>query len=170
MGKKKAFSLRDLAIAGIIAGLYAVLTYAGGFFGLSYGAVQFRLSEVLTVLPVFTPAAIPGLIFGCIFANAGSPLGLMDLAFGTAATAIAALSGRALRNVRIRELPLLSLLMPVISNALLVGLEFYLLTPDAGWTGFLWGALTVGAGQLIVCCGLGIPFYYFLKKHASYIM
>ncbi len=67
--------VRFLALSAVIAALYAVLTYVAAALNLAYGAVQFRFSEALTVLPVFTPAAIPGLTVGCLIANLGSPLG-----------------------------------------------------------------------------------------------
>ena len=66
--------VRFLALGAVIAALYAVLTYVAAAVNLAYGPVQFRFSEALTVLPVFTPAAIPGLTLGCVIANLGSPL------------------------------------------------------------------------------------------------
>ena len=77
--------VRFLALGAVIAGLYAVLTYVAAAMNLAYGAVQFRFSEALTVLPVFTPAAVPrpgpGGVFNCqIWA---SPLGVVDWVFGT---------------------------------------------------------------------------------------
>lgn len=68
-----------LVEAGLIGALYAVLTYVSSMMGLAYGEVQFRISEALTILPVFTPAAIPGLVIGCIIANIGSPFGMVIL-------------------------------------------------------------------------------------------
>ena len=82
--------VRFLALGAVIAALYAVLTYVAAAMNVAYGAVQFRFSEALTVLPVFTPAAIPGLTLGCLIANLGSPLGVVDWVFGTGATLIAA--------------------------------------------------------------------------------
>ena len=76
--------------AGLIGALYAVLTYVSSMMGLAYGEVQFRISEALTILPVFTPAAIPGLVIGCIIANIGSPFGMVDIVCGTLATFAAA--------------------------------------------------------------------------------
>ena len=68
--------VRFLALGAVIAALYAVLTYVAAAVNLAYGPVQFRFSEALTVLPVFTPAAIPGLTLGCVIANLGGGLGL----------------------------------------------------------------------------------------------
>ena len=84
--------VRFLALGAVIAALYAVLTYVAAAVNLAYGPVQFRFSEALTVLPVFTPAAIPGLTLGCVIANLGSPLGVVDWVFGPLATLLAALA------------------------------------------------------------------------------
>ena len=67
--------VRFLALGAVIAGLYAVLTYVAAAMNLAYGAVQFRFSEALTVLPVFTPAAVPGLALGVFYCQSGKPLG-----------------------------------------------------------------------------------------------
>ena len=76
--------------AAVIAALYAALTYLASVFGIAYGNVQFRFSEALTVLALFTPAAIPGLTIGCFIGNLGSPFGIMDVILGTLATFLAA--------------------------------------------------------------------------------
>lgn len=95
--------VRFLALSAVIAALYAVLTYVAAALNLAYGAVQFRFSEALTVLPVFTPAAIPGLALGCLIANLGSPLGIVDWVFGTGATLIAAVGTWIVGKVRVKE-------------------------------------------------------------------
>lgn len=157
--------LNYITTAAIIAAIYAALTYFGAFFGLSYGPIQLRFSEALTILPVFTPAAIPGLTVGCFIANIGS-FNLLDMVFGTLATLIAAILTRMFKSVKFKGLPILSLLPPVIVNAIIIGLEiaiFYL--PDGlSLYGFLISALEVGIGQLIVCYALGIPFYLTVQK------
>lgn len=78
---KKTSKVRFLALSAVIAALYAVLTYAAAAMNLAFGAVQFRFSEALTVLPAFTPAAIPGLAVGCLISNLASPLGVVDWVF-----------------------------------------------------------------------------------------
>ena len=162
--KMKKSKTRDIAVGGLIAALYAVLTYVAAAFGLAYGPVQFRFSEALTILPVFTPAAIPGLTIGCLIANLGS-FNAIDLLFGTAATLLSAISTRALRNVKFKGVPWLAPLPPVIFNAVLVGLEISIFYLD-GFTaaGFMISALEVGLGQLAVCYCLGLPLYFVLKK------
>ena len=81
----KKGTLPYLAQAGMIAAIYAALTYLAMAFNLAYGSIQFRFSEALTILPVFTPAAVPGLAIGCLIGNLASPYPL-DLIFGTAAS------------------------------------------------------------------------------------
>ena len=80
----------DLTLAAAVAALYAVLGYFGDIFSLTFGAVQFRFAEALTVLPFLFPATAPGLVIGCLITNLLSPYGVADVVFGTLATAIAA--------------------------------------------------------------------------------
>ena len=162
--KNKKLSVRFLTESAVIAALYAAATYLSAAFSLAYGPVQFRLSEALTVLSTLTPAAIPGLTIGCIIGNISSPMGIWDVLFGSA-TLLGAVTGRMLRNVQIKKLPVLSSLMPVIFNAVIVGLEIVMLTPVEGGklTAFAISALEVGAGELAVCLVLGLPLYSALK-------
>ena len=162
-GKRPA---QRLVGAALIAALYAAATYASAAAGLAYGGVQFRFSEALTILPVFTPYAIPGLTIGCLLGNLASPLGLADILCGTAASLIAACLTRLLRNIKPGGIPWLACLPPVLVNALIVGAELALLTAPSGgfWPAFGLFALQVGAGQLVCCCGLGIPLYLLLRK------
>mgnify|MGYP003221619052 CR=1 FL=1 len=154
--KNKKLSVRFLTESAVIAALYAAATYLSAAFSLAYGPVQFRLSEALTV---------PGLTIGCIIGNISSPMGIWDVLFGSAATLLGAVTGRMLRNVQIKKLPVLSSLMPVIFNAVIVGLEIVMLTPVEGGklTAFAISALEVGAGELAVCLVLGLPLYSALR-------
>lgn len=163
--KNKKLPVRFLTESAVIAALYAAATYLSAAFSLAYGPVQFRLSEALTVLSTLTPAAIPGLTIGCIIGNISSPMGIWDVLFGSAATLLGAVTGRMLRNVQIKKLPVLSSLMPVIFNAVIVGLEIVMLTPVEGGklTAFAISALEVGAGELVVCLVLGLPLYSALR-------
>lgn len=168
---KTTRKVRFMAQGAVIAAIYAVLTYVAAAMNLAYGQVQFRFSEALTILPVFTPAAIPGLALGCFISNLASPLGIVDWIFGTAATLIAALGTRAVSSFRIKELPVLAPLPPVLVNAAIVGLEVSCLS-QAGtfaWANFSWiafgaGALSVGLGQLVVCYALGLPLLIALER------
>lgn len=164
-------SLGFLAESALIAALYLVLTVFTRFFGIADGAIQFRLSEALTILPVFTPAAIPGLTLGCFLASLGSPFGIADMLCGSLATLLAAVVTWLLRKITVAGLPVLSFFAPVFFNGVIVGALITLMTetgqivPDAfRWTVFLSSAATVALGELVVCYGLGIPFYWMLKK------
>ncbi len=157
--------LKYIITAALIAAIYAALTYFGSFFGLSYGPIQVRFSEALTVLPIFTPAAIPGLTIGCFIANIGS-FNLLDMLFGTLATLISAVLTYYLRNIKFKKLPLLALLPPVLINAVVIGLEIalFFLPEGLSFYGFIISALQVGTGQIIACYGLGLPLYLTLKS------
>lgn len=167
---KVSKKIHSLAQGAVIAALYTILTYVAAAMNLAYGGVQFRFSEALTILPVFTPAAVPGLALGCFLSNLASPLGIVDWIFGTSATLLAALLTRALRSVRYKGLPVLAPLPSVLCNALLVGLEVACLS-DAGFAwanfsaaAFLAGALSVGLGELVICYALGLPLLAALRK------
>ena len=140
---------RDLAFGGMIAALYVVLTLVSAACGLASGAIQVRLSEALCLLPCLMPAAVPGLFVGCFVANLVTGCAFWDVIFGSLATLIGAVGTRMLRSR-----PMLSWIPPVLSNAIIV--PFVLLrvygVPDAWW--FL--VLTVGAGEIISCCLLGL--------------
>ena len=155
--------------SALIAAFYVALTFLGNISGLSYVPVQLiqlRISEVLTVLPLITPAAIPGLTVGCFIANIAS-FNILDMFFGSVATLIAAYLTYILRNIKIKGLPILALLPPVLVNAFIIGLEIsiFLLKSQPFWIGFFISALQVGIGQMIICYGLGIPFYLIVNKY-----
>ena len=158
-----------LVESALIAALYIVLCYAQELIlpSSATGAIQVRIAEALSVLVCFTPAAIPGLAVGCFVTNLLT-VGVMplDLVLGTLATLLAALSGYALRNVRLCKIPVLTLLMPVIFNAVIIGLEIEIFFIEGAFTftGFLVQAGFVGLGELIACFGIGIPLYLMLKK------
>ncbi|PTM59741.1 QueT transporter family protein [Desmospora activa] len=152
-------STRHLTAIAMIAALYAVLTMA--LAPLSYGPVQLRISEILTVLPYFTPLAIPGLFIGAAIANLLSPVGFYDVIFGSLASLIAAwLTARMPR-------PWLAPLPPVLVNAVIIGI---LLGTVSGLPVTVFAAmLYVGLGQLLVCYGLGLPFLYLLRRFRDHI-
>ena len=157
--------VRFTVTAGIIAALYALLTYLSAALGLAYGPVQFRLSEGLCVLAALTPAAIPGLTVGCLVANLSSPFGAIDIICGTAATLIAALAGWIFRKVQIFKLPIVAMLAPVVSNAIIVGAEIALLSATETFASVFWiTALEVAIGELAVCVILGSGVWSAAKK------
>ncbi len=163
--KHRKTKTRFLAQAGLIAAIYAVTTYLCALWGIAYGQVQFRFSEALTILPLFTPAAIPGLTVGCFLANLSSPFGMVDVLCGTAATLLAAIAVRLTRQVRFKNIPWLAPLFPVLSNAIIIGLEISFFLPEGlSWAGFAASALSVGLGELVVCYGLGLPLSIAMGK------
>ncbi len=154
-----------LTKAALIAAVYAALTYAAAAFGLAYGEVQFRFSEALTVLPLFCPAAVPGLTVGCLLSNVISTVNPADMVIGTLATLFAALTTRALRNVTIKGYPFLSMLMPVLFNGLFVGAEIaYFSGTNVFWQAFWPAAGSVAAGEAAVVFVLGTLLFLLIKK------
>ena len=154
--EKRRRITRMITQAAVIAALYAALTIF--IMPASYGVMQFRVSEAMTVLPVFTPAAIPGLFVGCIVANLVSPVGLIDVIIGSAATLLAALCTYLLREHRV-----LALLPPVLANAIMVGAElFYFYNVDFSLPACMFW---VGLGEMGACYGLGYPLSLLLDKH-----
>ncbi|MBR4024601.1 MAG: QueT transporter family protein [Firmicutes bacterium] len=148
-----------ITMAGVIAAAYVVLTFIAQTVGLASGAIQFRLSEVLTILPMFTTAAIPGLAVGCVIANILTGCALWDVVFGSIATLLGALGTHLLKKT---ENPYLGCLPPIISNMLIVPAVLMKVygAPESYW----YLMLTVGIGE-VVCCGvLGVIFYKVIKK------
>ena len=141
--------------AAMIAAIYVVLTYFVSAFNLASGTIQVRLSEAMTVLPYFTPAAIPGLWIGCLLANLLTGCGIYDIVFGSLATLIGAIFTYLLRKHKF-----LCTLPPVISNMVIVplilrfgyGFVFEYAGKDFSIPFY---ALTVGAGEVISVCILG---------------
>ena len=136
----KSKKLVFICQAAVIAALYVVLTYV--FSAFASGVIQVRVSEALTVLPAFTPAAIPGLVIGCLLSNTLTGCVLLDIIFGSVATLIGALGSYALRR-----------------HTWLV-LRFAYGATDA----FPFMIATVGAGEIISCYLLGMILYGALKK------
>jgi len=150
------FTTRRLCLSAIIAALYAALTL--GFQAISYGAIQFRVAEAMTLLPTLFPEAIPGLTVGCLISNLFNPMGatVYDIVFGTLATLIAAvLTYRIRGNLFLKALP------PVACNAVIVGMVLtYAYGIDMLWMNML----TVGIGEAVVCYVLGVPLMKLLSK------
>ena len=158
MNKKALF----ITQAAMIAALYVVLTVFINAFNLASGAIQVRISEALTVLPFFTPAAIPGLFIGCLISNIVTGCLPWDVVFGSMATLIGALGTYALRKYKF-----LAPIPPILANALIVPIILIKVyaVPDAYW--FL--LLTVGAGEVISCGILGMILLFALNKYRDII-
>lgn len=156
--------------AAVIAALYVVLTLLANALGLANYAVQVRFSEALTILPFFTPAAIPGLFVGCIISNVLSGCIIWDIIFGSIATLIGAIgtyliahttdpSGN--RSSLIREI--CCTLPPIVANTIIVPFVLaYAYHFEGGVPFFM---LTVGAGEIISCGILGFLLLKVLKKY-----
>ncbi|HCW80421.1 MAG TPA: QueT transporter family protein [Ruminococcaceae bacterium] len=173
---RKSSPIFYITKSAVIAAAYAALTYLAAIVNLAYGPVQFRFSEALTILPAFTSSAIPGLTIGCFLANIISGYGVYDMVFGTLATFLAAVLTRLLRNVRFHGVPVLAPLPPVIINALMVGLEITVVANGNlnmaalhhfNWILFWTNAASVGLGELVVCCALGLPLAVIIEKNKS---
>ena len=145
---KQSSKIIYLTQAALIAAIYTVLTMIAAGFDLASGAIQVRFSEALTILPYFTPAAIPGLTIGCLLSNTLTGCALPDIIFGSLATFLGAVGSYALRRNR-----WLCALPPIISNMLIIPFILtYAYHIPGGIPLFM---LTVGTGELISCMGLG---------------
>lgn len=156
--------------AAVIAALYAALTILQNTLlpGTASMAVQFRVAEVLTILAVFTPAAIPGLTIGCVIANISSlsVLGPYDLIFGSIASLLAAVLMYLLRSKRLFKLPVASALMPALANGIIVGfeIEFFFVEGGFHFGDFLFQGGCVALGELGVLFVLGLPLARLIEK------
>lgn len=172
-----------LARVGVIAAAYAACTLIALLFlgSLAWGPIQFRVSEALCVLALFTPAAIPGLTLGCVIANVMNivisgtgMLGMLDVVFGSLATFAGALF-----TWKMRRHPLVALAGPVLANALIVpaylplllqGVGFYTIpfttiSLDNSWLFmYLFGLVTTGVGEAVIMYILGYPLARSLAK------
>ena len=156
--KEKKLGVRDLTTAGLIAALYVLLTFFAQMLGLASGAIQLRVSEALTILPIFTVAAVPGLTIGCFLANFMTGCAAWDVVFGTLATFLGAMGTRIIG----RRIPILGPVFPILANCLIVPpvLMYVYGVEDAYW--FL--VLTVGIGEILSCGVLGWILYKALKR------
>ncbi len=154
--KKSNARILFLTHAALIAALYVVLTYIANMLGIASGAIQIRFSEALTILPYFTPAAIPGLFAGCLLANLLTGAALPDIVFGSIATLIGALL-----TAKLRHNKYLAPVPPILANAIIVPpmlLFAYGIKP-------LWlSYITVTIGEVISCGVLGMLLLFALEK------
>ena len=159
-------NIRFLTQAGLVAAIYTALCMVLHPISFGFGGIELRVSEALTLLPAIMPAAVPGLFVGCLLSNILGGATLLDIVFGSLATLLAAISARALKNIRFKGFPFFSLIMPVIFNGLIVGAELtFLLPTDKGkLITFVVYALEVAAGELAVCIAGGIPLFYAVRK------
>ncbi|MBR5649002.1 QueT transporter family protein [Pseudobutyrivibrio sp.] len=159
---KQHDTILKITQGAMIAALYVVLTWVANALGLANGAIQVRFSEALCILPIFTPAAIPGLFVGCLLANILNGCVIWDIIFGSLATLIGAFGTYFLRKTKfVFTLP------PVIANAVIVPfvLRYAYGVGDAHW----YLVATVAAGEIISVCILGLILKLGLWKYRKYI-
>lgn len=153
MKNKKALFITQ---AAVIAALYVVLVVIFNY--ISFGPIQFRVAEALTILPYFTPAAIPGLFIGCILANVIGGAVVWDIIFGSIATLIGAVFTYLLR----KKSKFLAPLPPVLANTIIVP---WVLKYAYGAEEMVWFmAVTVGIGEILACYVLGMILLFALNK------
>ena len=144
--------------AAMIASLYVVLTLLANLFGLANMAIQVRFSESLTILPFFTPAAIPGLFAGCLISNLLIGSMPLDVLFGSLATLLGALGTWALRKYRwMAPIP------PIVANTIIV--PFFLAYVYQFEGSLLYFGITVGIGEILSCGVLGMGLLMALEKY-----
>ena len=161
-------NVKKIVLSGLIAAMYVVLTLLQNALlpGTTSAAVQFRASEALCVLALFTPA-VPGLTVGCIISNIFAGLGAIDLIVGPLASFLATLFMYLLRKKRAAGLPILSLICPALFNGLLVGAEIGLFFSEgeAFFAVFWTNAGLVALGELAVLFTLGIALFVAIEKN-----
>lgn len=160
MNKKARF----ISHGALIAALYVALTYLQNFLlpGSASWAIQFRASEALCVLALFSPAAIPGLTIGCLLFNLSfAPALPLDFLIGSLATFLATGGMYLSRRITIKGYPLPAMLLPAITNALLVGWELQLYIGGGFWL----NALYVAIGEAAVLLTLGTGLFFSVRKY-----
>ncbi len=155
-------STRYLTQGAIIAALYIVLTFIANAFGLANGTIQVRFSEALTILPYFTPAAIPGLTIGCLLSNILTGCTIFDIVFGTLATLIGAIFTYLLRKYKF-----LAPIPPIVANVLIIPPVLKIAYGATDALPFL--MFTVGLGEVISCGIFGMILLFALNKRRNVI-
>lgn len=159
MKNKKAYFITQ---AAVIAAIYVVLTVAINAFDLANGAIQVRISEALTILPFFTPAAVPGLFIGCLLSNFITGAPIWDVIFGSLATLLGALGTYALRKWKwCAPIP------PILANVLIIPLILQYAYGLPGGIPFF--MLTIGIGEIISCGILGMLLLFLLQKYRTHL-
>ncbi|MDO4508512.1 MAG: QueT transporter family protein [Lachnospiraceae bacterium] len=160
----KKTNTRLITMGAAIAALYVVLTLIANAFGLANYAIQVRFSEALTILPYFTPVAIPGLFAGCIISNILTGAMPLDVIFGSLATLIGAIGTNILKT-KFPKIKWLAPLPPIIANTIVVPFVLaYVYRFEGSIPYFM---LTVGIGEVISCGILGMILLFSLEKYKS---
>lgn len=153
-------TIKYIAYASMIAAIYAVLVLI--FQPISFGMIQVRVAEMLTILPVFTPAAIPGLAIGCFLSNFLSGAEVFDVVFGTLATLLGAIGTYALR-----EKKLLPVIPPIAFNTIII--PFVIRFAYGSDQPVIIIAAAIFAGEILSCGVLGVAFRKVFEKYRHYI-
>lgn len=153
-----------VAQSAVIAALYVVLTLIANTLGLANYSIQVRISEALTILPLFTPAAIPGLFVGCLLSNILTGCILWDIVFGPIATLLGAVGTYLLRN---RKRKWVATLPPILSNTIIVPFVLAYAYRFEGTIPYF--MVTVGLGEILSCGVLGMILYASLFRYRKQI-
>lgn len=164
--KQNKIDSKFIINSAMIAAAYIALSYISSLLSLSFGAIQFRLSEALNILAAITPAAIPGLTIGCLLSNISSPFGIVDIIFGTVATLLSAVLINLIGKLKIKAMPVLAAIPPTVLNGLAVGI-FTVFFTDGTATIITFGLtfLSVAVSELIICALLGTVVFITSKKY-----
>lgn len=154
---KNFFQTKNLVRTAMVAALYGALTWV--LSSLSYGPIQFRLTEIMVLLAFIDSAYIPGLVLGCIIANIFSPMGFVDMAFGSFATLIAVFLISKTKSL------FLATLYPTIANGIIIAIELYFILKLP----FLLSFGEVALGEFIVVTCLGYPIFKAILKNEKLV-
>lgn len=152
------FSTKNMVRIALVAALYAVMTIM--IPGLSYGPVQFRFAELLVLMCFYRKDYCVSMILGCFIANCFSPMALMDMVFGTLATAIAVLPMYHIKNIWLASL------LPAVSNGVIIGIELFIAFGEP----LAMSMLTVAIGELVVITIIGCPLFSFVLQRSKPFM
>ena len=154
-------SVTTIVQAAMIAALYVVLTILANALGLANYAIQVRFSDALTILPYFTPAAVPGLFIGCLISNILTGCAIPDIIFGSLATLVGAIF-----TYKLRRHKWLAPIPPIVANMIVVPLVLlYAYGIRPLWFSFL----TVTIGEVISCGVLGMLLLFALEKYKGHL-
>lgn len=162
-------NVKMMAFSAVIAAVYTAVSMA--IAPLTFGNIQIRFAEALTLLPILAPFSVIGVTLGCGLTNlfgamlGVNPLGYADVFIGTAATFIACLLSVYFRGYKFKGVPLLSAMMPVIVNALIIGAELaYVIMPHNLLLGFITFGSAVFVGQFVACVIIGLPLLNYMDR------
>ena len=156
-------STKFITQAALIGAMYVVITYLINLFGLASGAVQIRISEALTILPLFTPASIPGLLVGCILSNILTGCALWDVSFGSLATLLGALGTYFIGRYCSGKARLLAPVPPIMANTLILPFVISIVYASEDSLPFLFA--TIFVGEAISCGVFGLILMRILEKY-----